>query len=422
MADDIPPGATQGFRFSFTGRGVELGSGLDVPLRLWRSAAYPDGLVFGETNGVSWGDFDADGFIDVFACQSGNLWRNLGGTDWELTADLDVFLPVANRRYGSSFGDYDGDGKPDLGTEPRLGFGGDGCFHLLHNLGMATFVDVAEDPALVDALLCGLSETICWGDTDDDGDLDMFLPVYPPWAFNGPGNFFLENLGPSGPGGQFRFTETSAAAGLDNPPPNSARPEGAQFCDVDFDGDIDLYSNGHLYQNQSTTTPSFAAMTETGSGIGLSTRLDEGAMFFDYDLDGDYDLAIVYTSGGVKIWESFGDGNFFDVEAGVIQNPGAGLDLGMSAEDWDNDGDIDFSTRHVFRRNMLVEQGIRHFAVATLDIPIEHRSSATPAWGDWDGDGDLDCCRWREGGVTAYADRRRSADAVALDRAPPPVA
>ena len=396
MTDDIAPGQSRSLTLSCTTEldatnAPETSRGVDVPLSLWTNATFPSGVPVGATNGISWGDYDADGFIDMFACQSGNLWRNLGGVNWVLAADLDAFLPPTGRRYGSSFGDYNNDGLPDIGTEPRDGNGGDESFHLLKNLGGGpSFVDVATDPAIVDVQPFGDAETLCWGDVDGDGDLDGFLPVYPAWAGGGPGNFFLNNLGPTGPGGAYRFTEMVDAAGLDNPP-SSARPEGAQFLDVDYDGDIDLYSNGTLYQNISATgSPLFRAQTSLASGIGLSTSLEEGAAFVDYDLDGDMDLLIVYTGPGVKIWENRGDGTFFEA-VGIVDSPLIGLDLGLSAEDWDNDGDIDFTTRQVFRKNMLMEEGIRHFTVATHAIPGSHLSSATPAWGDWDHDGDLDC-------------------------------
>jgi len=384
-----------------SGNGPAVGG--EVPLALWTDATWPDGLPIGETNGISWGDFDADGYIDLFACQSGHLWRNLAGASWELAADLDSVLPAAAARYGASFGDYDGDGLPDIGTEPRggaLGGGepGDKKLHLLNNLGGGpNFADVAGDRAIVDLQPFGPSETLCWGDVNDDGNLDLFLPVYP--APQGEGNFFLFNLGPSGPGGAHRFTEASGPAGLDNPP-GTAQPEGAQFVDADFDGDLDLYSNGTLYQNRSTPdTPAFEPLSESAAGIGLRAAKDEGALFFDYDLDGDYDLFVAYVFDGIKIWEAYGDGTFVE-RTGIIDQPMTGLGLGISAEDWDNDGDIDFTTREVFRRNRLIEDGERHFTVAVHSLPSAHLASATPAWGDWDRDGDLDCAlgNWSDEG------------------------
>jgi len=223
---------------------------------------------------------------------------------------------------------------------------------------------------------------------DGDANLDLFVPVYPGL---GPGNFFLYNLGPTGPGEAYRFAELSGDAGLDIPSGNE-RPEGAQAADVDFDGDVDLYSNGTLYQNASSPgNPKFNTLTGSASGITLGASRDEGCMFLDYDLDGDQDLGVAYINEGARIWENRGDGTFVATEPGIIDDPLSGRNLGMSAEDWDNDRDIDFTTREVFRRNMLVEEGARHFTVATHSIPANHINSATPAWGDWDLDGDLDC-------------------------------
>ena len=363
---------------------------VDVPLALWTHPSFPTGLDFGAGNGVSWGDYDRDGWVDGFCLLSAQLWRNLNGVSWQLVGDFDqqpTQLLVPSWRYGSSFGDYDNDGLPDLALEPR-GSSADTCFHLLHNLGGGpNFADVATAAGTIITSPCSLySETACWADVDDDGDLDLFLPVYPP-----PGNLFWTNLGPTGLAGAYRFQETNAASGLANPP-GSSQPEGAQFCDYDGDGDVDLYSNGTLYQNKSTTTLiDFDDLTETASGIGLSTQLDEGAMLFDYDLDGDFDLFVAYTGPGVKLWENQGDGTFFAGEAGIITRPLVGNDFCMSAEDWDNDGDIDFTTKQVFRRNMFVETGTRLFNVATHTIPSWYVAYASPAWADWDRDGDLDC-------------------------------
>lgn len=83
MLDDIPPGASKGLGFSYAPLGpVPVGGGVDVPLSLWTNVDFPAGVPVGATNGISYGDYDADGFIDMFACESANLWRNIGGTTW----------------------------------------------------------------------------------------------------------------------------------------------------------------------------------------------------------------------------------------------------------------------------------------------------------------------------------------------------
>ena len=361
-------------------------AGQDVPLELWTNTTWPNGLPVGGTNGVSWGDYDADGWPDFFAARSGRLWHNLEGQDWEVMS----IIPGATR-YGSSFGDYNQDGLPDIATAPRVASGE--LMKLLKNLGNGIFDDVGDDPAIVDVPPKDDSETICWADVDFDGDLDCFVPVYPPWAMGGGlGNYFLRNEGPTGPGGAFRFTEQSASAGVDNPP-GSARPEGAQFMDIDGDGDLDLFSNNHLYVNVSKPgEPRFVTLVEAESGIKNQTQYDEGLAFKDYDLDGDMDLLIAYCGGpGVRVYENRGDGHFKIAPSDIIANNQSGLCLGLSVADWDNDGDWDLTTRWQFRRNMLMETGSRGFVVATHNIPADHISSATPAWADWDKDGDLDC-------------------------------
>ncbi len=389
MPDDLPPFSSQCITHYYRLHQDSHSRAVDVPLSLWTSASWPNGLTLFDTNGVSWGDYDADGWPDFFVADSAELWHNERGLDWRLAADLDSVLPAAGLRYGSSFGDYNNDGLPDLAVEPRNA-GLDQNFHLLKNLGNATFVDVATDPAILDLVPCCNSETFCWVDVDADGDLDGFLPVYPFWAF-GPGNYFLHNLGESL--GEYRFHEASAEVGLDNPPPDSARPEGADFVDVDFDGDPDHYSGGTLFQNVSTNgAPKFRWMTEAASGIDFHQDFDEGCAFLDYDLDGDFDLAVAYCVGGhgLVIWESRGDGTFFNAGS-IFDDPNAGMCLGLSKCDWDMDGDVDLTTKEVFRRNLLLETDTRRFSVATHTIPPAHVTSATPAWADWDKDGDLDC-------------------------------
>ncbi len=396
MLDDLLPGdeGKVGFSFTFLQEdGPAAGGGVDVPLAYWTNTDWPNGLDIGLCTGISWGDYDDDGWFDLFSFQSGKLLRNDQGNTWVYIGDLRVYCNPPGARYGAAWGDYDNDGLPDIATEPRSG--ALSCFHLLRNLSGGVFLDVAPDPNIVDDQVCNAdSETNCWGDVDDDGDIDLFIPIYPQWAFGGVGNYFYRNMGPVGPGGAYRLENYTRAGGFENPPPDSARPEGAQFVDVDSDGDLDLYSNGTLYQNGSTLgVPLVRWMTEPGSGILYHDILDEGAALGDYDMDGDWDLFIAYThpDPGVTIFENQGDGTYFEVEPGVVESPTIGIGLGLSIEDWDGDGDLDFTTRQVFRRNLTLDTGERRYVIATHSIPDSHLSSASPGWGDWDHDGDLDC-------------------------------
>ncbi|HEX6885978.1 MAG TPA: VCBS repeat-containing protein [Planctomycetota bacterium] len=349
---------------------------VDVPLE-----PLPDGASVGPAYGVAFLDYDGDGWIDLYVNFSGGLWRNQGGTGFTRVADLGDFMPPRFVRYGASCGDFDGDGLPDIACEPRAD-----CFYLLRNLGAGNFLEVATDPEIViDPPQCGMqAETFCWADVDEDGDLDLWLPAYR--SSISPGNQFFENLGPTGPGGAHRLANRTLESGLGFLG-RVNRPEGAQFVDADRDGDLDAFANGTLYQNVTGMAgPRFRQLVDLPTGIHLFALLDEGAMFLDYDLDGDQDLFTLFFGERNVIWENEGDGTFHEA-VGVM--PHTSLALGCSAEDWDLDGDIDLSADRYFLRNLLVESGQPLLRLASHSLGTFILSS--PAWCDWDRDGDIDC-------------------------------
>ncbi|MEM7202859.1 MAG: VCBS repeat-containing protein [Planctomycetota bacterium] len=358
---------------------------VEVPLVQMVTPAHPTGFALDWALGIAIGDYDGDGYVDLYNNLTGQLWHNDSGQDWSPGPNL--FPGGLTPRYGAAFGDFNRDGRMDLATEPRTSQ----CFQLFRNDGGGVFTDIAAKPAQFPTPPCNdQSETACWGDVDADGWPDLFLPTYPTWRGGQQDNYFWHNQGPIGAGGDHVFTEISRPAGLASGPANN-RPEGAQMCDYDGDGDLDLYSNGSAYRNISTVgSPLFERMAELGSGIGQSGTLDEGAAFCDYDLDGDYDLICCYVGFGNVIWENRGDGTFFQAETSMMASWQLGSDYGLSIADWDMDGDLDISTRFVFRKNLLAETGQRGFSVATYSILQEHLVQPQIAWADFDLDGDLD--------------------------------
>ena len=358
-----------------------------VPLVRWTTPTHPSGIDLGLGLGCTLGDYDGDGWVDLFVLQTGQLWRNEDGRDFRFVANLRTVLPPSQYRYSGHFGDFNNDGLPDLACGayvPRS----TGCFGLLRNLGRGKFVDVGLSDAAFPRQYCKMTcETICWGDVDGDGNIDLFVPSYPV-----PGrtsNVFLYNQGPTGAGGSYRFEDRTTTSGLANSPAYP-KPEGAQLCDMDGDGDLDLYCNCVIYHNLTLAReqPQFAPLLEFPDAT--NTVFDEGALFCDYDMDGDFDLLITFVDPklGIKMFENRGDGTFFD--APVIPDPELGAGLGLSAADFDGDGDIDFNTRNFFRKNTLADTGKPGFEIAWHFIPTNHVDAATISWGDLDRDGDID--------------------------------
>ncbi len=400
MPNNLRPGDEQGAGLAYLPLSPSARAAGDLPFRLWTNATWPDGVNFGlYLGGSSTGDYDRDGWSDIFITYAGELWRNLDGQDWQRTGDYNDEMGATEGRYGCAIADLDGDGLADIGSEPRAWT--TWCYDLLKNLGDGTFRNVANDPGVIDVVPCnGDCETLGVADVDGDGDLDQFLPAYPDWVFNGPGNFFLQNLGPDA-SGVTTWHEASAEAGLDNPD-GVNRPEGTTLVDVDGDGDTDLYCNGTLYRNVSSLgTPLFEPLFSAGTGISFGAKLDEGAHFMDYDMDGDFDLLISFAEPqqGLRLLEARGDGSFFLTPKTTFDAADVSTIFGCSAADWDNDGDLDVTSTSTFRPNMLLEEGARHFTVGTHSIAEISFGFGTPAWFDFDHDGDLDCSFAGSGGV-----------------------
>jgi hypothetical protein len=336
-------------------------------------------------SGVALLDYDNDGWLDIYLVNGSTLaafkgsepppramlfHNNHDGTFTDVTEKAGV----ANERwgFGVAVGDYDNDGWPDIYV---ANFGKNRLYHNNHD---GTFTDVAEKAGVT---LGGWSAGPTWGDYDHDGFLDLFVPGYvnfdadhPPIAGQGkiPPNFcqfrgIAVMCGPRGlPGehdhlfhnnGDGTFTDVSVKAGVSDP--DGYYGLAAVFVDVDDDGWVDLAvandsTPNYLYRNRHNGT-----FEDVGyaSGFALSEDGREQASMAigvgDYDRDGKVDLFTTTFSDDYKtLYRNEGGGNFSDVtyRSGLGETTVPFLAWGAGFLDFDNDGllDIFIANGHVY--------------------------------------------------------------------------
>jgi len=328
--------------------------------------------------GVTFGDYDNDGFADIYlTCLGPNiLYRNNGNGTF---TDVTVKAGVGDRRWTTSaaFGDYDQDGYLDLyvcnylemnlNHLPARG-SGQFCSYLgmpvfcgprgipgaadvlYHNNRDGTFTDVSEKTGAVDSKrLPGLGAV--WADIDNDGDLDLYV------ANDAEPNYLFLNRGNG------TFEEKALITGLALSGDARAQASmGVDIADYDNDGLMDVFSThfagdySTLYHNEGNlvwedVTLKSQLRKTYGLLVGWGTR------FADFNNDGWKD--IYHSNGHVypflessRFEERYNqpgtlflnqmNGTFLDVSS----KAGAGMQVRKSARgvafaDFDNDGDID---------------------------------------------------------------------------------
>jgi hypothetical protein len=130
--------------------------------------------VTGATTSISgvWSDFDRDGDQDCYVANGGgvnnDLFRNDGATFVNVSASAN--LQHGGQSIGESWGDWDNDGWPDLFVANAVAQSD----FLYRNLGDGTFARILSGPVVSDA-----ASTVgsAFGDMDDDGDPDLFVGV-----------------------------------------------------------------------------------------------------------------------------------------------------------------------------------------------------------------------------------------------------
>jgi hypothetical protein len=329
--------------------------------------------------GVCIGDYDNDGFEDLFVSYFGHnvLYHNNGdGTFTDISEKAGVAGTGKAWGTGCAFVDYDRDGKldlfvanyidMDLATAPVPESGPclykgvlvacgppglNGSKNLLyHNNGDGTFTDVSKSAGIEQANgTYGLG--VLTGDFDNDGWPDIYV------ADDSTASLFYQNQ----KNGKFLDISLDAGCALSA----DGKPQagmGVSAADYDLDGNLDILKTNFagdtptLYHNLGRAT--FEDMTFP-AGLGKHTQfLGWGCGFFDFDNDGWPDILIcnghVYpevrqlrTEAGYAqrklVYRNLRDGRFEDISMNVgpgVSEPSASR--GCAFGDFDNDGDIDF--------------------------------------------------------------------------------
>ncbi|HTP68952.1 MAG TPA: CRTAC1 family protein [Dongiaceae bacterium] len=325
--------------------------------------------------GVCVADFDGDGWPDIYFVNARDrydrgikvqnaLYRNNGdGTFTDVTDKAKA--PGTGFGLGCVWGDYDNDGYPDLYITQY------GRNVLYHNNGDGTFTDVTDK-----AGVAGM-EFDTWFhagatflDYDRDGKLDLYIGGYvafgpnaqrycnlggvtsscPPSAYEGSANILYHNNGDG------TFTNVTKKAGIYQP---HGKNLAVGAADADNDGWPDIFVandglNAYLYHNEHDGTfkeqGSLSGMAFTGQGRTMAAMC---ISLGDFNNDGWLDLYVSDFQGSSDhLWQNDGTGLFDDVSdhAGITVPTKAILSFGGGFLDYDNDGwlDLYIANGHVY--------------------------------------------------------------------------
>jgi hypothetical protein len=337
------------------------------------------GSGVGNSRGGAWGDYDNDGFIDLFVPQiaEGNgstrhllYHNNTDGTFSRVTNGPVAQLSSASR--GGAWGDYDNDGHLDLvivNENQRNS--------LFHNDGNGSFVPVTNSYTLDVAN----SRGVTWVDYDNDGYVDLFRSgEEAPRRLhrNNHDGTFTRITGP-----QFL---TVGAGSL-----------GVAWADYNNDGRSDLFlpavaGSNFLYRNDGGT------FTRVSSAFGDSSG---GGAWGDYDNDGDLDLfvsrAVTHAQGSLPnlLYRNDGNHTFTSLTSLPTNDPESqgGASFGCTWGDYDNDGWLDLFVANAGSQNDFLyhNNGNGTFTKVLDSVVVNDRAiGLATAWGDYDNDGFLD--------------------------------
>jgi hypothetical protein len=294
------------------------------------------------TRGISCGDFDNDGNIDVMIGnwqQNIMLFKNTGTAFVNFTTNAGV----SYMSYGGSINwfDFNNDGKLDVlfannGMPPRYNY-------FFRNDNLTSFTEAA--------ILVGFNDssstlTLASGDYDNDGDLDMFLGTQ-----SNPNSLLTGILYKNN--GNGTFTDVTQLSGVTT----NYYTWGAEWGDFNNDGHLDLFLADYTGLNQLYKNNGDGTFTDVGMAMGVN---DPGQSYscswLDYDNDGDLDI---YVARGLNNADRMyrNDGTVFTDVASTIGLVDVQHSSCVSAGDFNNDGWVDLyvnnngSANRLFKNN-----------------------------------------------------------------------
>lgn len=340
--------------------------------------------------GVSFVDFDDDGWDDLTICSGDNIpirfYKNDNGVFSEI---FPLGTPTLSEVKSATWVDIDNDGDKDLYvTSASVGN------NLYLNDGSLGLTDITLSSGLPTGNLFTYGAS--WGEIDNDGYLDVFISNRV-ITENTITNYLYKNNGDG------TFTDYTATAGIAQSPELTFC---SGFIDYDNDGWQDIYIANDknfaniMYRNNGDGTYTDTSLT-TGTGIVIDAM---SVTVEDFNADGHLDIYVTNTHspisepGGNVFFRNNGDGTFTDIAiiSGTIFNS---FCWGSVFFDGDNDMDLDLyvssnrdgSDPSLDSYNLYVNQGFDSFTIATsTGMEGDDNMSYSNAIGDVDNDGKTD--------------------------------
>ena len=386
-------------------------------------------------SGCAFLDYDNDGWQDALLINSTDFddapkkrrsvmalyHNNQNGTFTDVTAAAGLAKPMYGM--GAAIGDFDNDGFDDIYVTAL------GENKLFRNAGNGKFVDVTAKMG-VGGPATDFSTSAAWLDYDKDGKLDLFVANYVAWTIAGDLNCTLDGANksyctPESYKGQSarlyhnlggKFEDVTEKAGVGDP---TSKSLGVATFDYDRDGWVDIFVANDTQPNKLYKNNGNGSFTEvaTTAGIAFSeegkARAGMGVDFADYDGSGYASLIIGnFSNEMLGVYHNEGKSGLFIDEAPSTtlgQATLLSLTFGLFFFDYDLDGrpDIFLANGHVaddinkvqpkityaMRPKLFHNEGKKKFAEMTAKAGKPFTRSIVArgtAYADFDNDGDLD--------------------------------